>query len=94
MIRERNVIPGELPETTQVAEGEASTQDHTGPARPTVQPLPTVQPRARRAGTSEATEDEYYLDPNDGTIKPEPLPEVPETWTPPVTYQAPARDWD
>lgn len=94
MIRNRNVIPGELPETTQAIEDETSPRTYAIPARPAVRPLPTVQPRPKRARSDQVIEDDYYLDPNDGTIKPEPVPEAPQTWTPPVTYQAPARDWD
>jgi hypothetical protein len=73
---------------------ELEAQLLAAPPRPAVRPLPTVQPRAKKARTSQAAEDGYYYDVNDGTIKEEPRPQAPERPTPAVTYQAPARDWD
>ena len=92
MIRNRIVKPGEASEAAQTAEA-GNAQDYAGPAEPAVRPMPTVQPR-RSKPRRRTTEDDYYLDPNDGTIKPEPVPEPPRPRTQPVTYQAPARDWD
>lgn len=64
------------------------------PPQPAVDPRPTVQPRVKKARTEQAPNDDYFYDPNDGTIKEKPKPRPPERPAPAVTYQAPAITWD
>jgi hypothetical protein len=71
------------------------------PPKPVVRPLPTVQPRAKKARTGQAVEDGHYYDVNDGIIKEEPKPQAPALPIPVVqpapvvrSYSAPVRDWD
>lgn len=85
MIGNQNVIPGGLPETTQVTEDETSPEAYATPARPAVRPEPAIRPRGKAVRTGQAAESELFFDPNDGVIKqPQPI-RVPEP-TPVVSY--------
>jgi hypothetical protein len=78
--------------STPTAE-ELEAQLTIAPPQPAIQPLPKVQPRAKKARTG-TRQDEFYYDVNDGTIKPEPTPEPPRNRTRPASFQAPSRTWD